>query len=213
MNNPITTRWSHLRVTECEMNEVSAFVEEHHYSHSVKGVTPSFCFRVDWDGELIGAAIFGRPAMKETIDKYSEGGRLHLVELRRFCLIDETPDHAEGKVLGIMLRELKKRGVDRVLSYSDPNYGHTGIIYRGTGFRYLGQTSSINVILWQGRKWSTRSVNRYKNHMRKDLGLRSSTHMLRDALERGEAVIKRELGKFIYLKHLTAATTEVEVAS
>jgi hypothetical protein len=106
MNNPITTRWSHLRVTECEMNEVAAFIEEHHYSHSVKGVAPSLCFRVDWNGEMIGAAIFGRPAMKETIDKYSEGGRLHLVELRRFCLIDETPSFVVFSLIPISRRRL-----------------------------------------------------------------------------------------------------------
>ena len=84
----------------------------------------------------VGAAVFGRPATKQTIDKYSENGKFRLVELRRFCLVDDTPRNSESKVLAIMLRLLKKHGVERVLSYADPNYGHVGTPYKATGFQH-----------------------------------------------------------------------------
>ncbi len=201
-SNPTSSLQS-FRVTECPKSDVAYFIEEHHYSKNVKGVTASVCFRVDRDGELVGAAIFGLPAMKETLDKYSEHGKLNLLELRRLCLIDDTPKCTESMVLGVMLRKLAKRGVDRILSYADPNRGHYGTSYRGAGFRCLGQTTPITEIWWQGRKWSTRNVNHYINDD-KSLGLREDTLELRGALKSGEAVKVRGAGKFIFVKDLAA---------
>lgn len=187
-------------VTECSKSEIAAFIEEHHYSKNVKGVTASICFRVDRDRELVGAAIFGPPAMKQTQDKYSDR-KLRMLELRRLCFIDDTPKCTESKMIGLMLRKLAKRGIERVLSYCDPNHGHYGISYRGAGFHCLGQTAPITEIWWQGRKWSTRSLNHYVNDDR-SLGFREDALELRAALERGEAVKVLGVGKYIFVKDL-----------
>jgi hypothetical protein len=192
---------------------VRAFIEKHHYSKSIKGVTPSNCFKVLLAGQMVGAAIFGLPGMRETIEKYSEFGRFKLLELRRFVMIDDTPPNSESKSIAIMLRILKKHGVQRVLSYTDPNYGHVGTIYRAAGFTLLGQTPSINVVWYrdsrhpvgkidQYRKWSTRSVNRYVNYQHKDAGLLPFAREVRDALKSGKAIKRKEAGKFIYVKDL-----------
>jgi hypothetical protein len=205
-----------LTVQPCEIEIVRNFVEKHHYSRSIRGVTPSFSFEILLDGSLVGAAIFGRPAMKQTFDKYSDGGKYTLLELRRLCLVDDTPRNIESKSLGIMLRALKRHGIDRVLSYADPNHGHVGTIYRATGFEFLGQTRSIPSIWYRDRryhqrcideyrKWSTRSLRRYANYKDKSLGLFPFALELRQALLDGSAVRKVEAGKFIYLKTLREA--------
>lgn len=167
-----------LQVTACPLSAIATFVEQHHYSHAVKGLTPTFCFRVDAKGLLVGAAIFGHPGMKRTIDKYSEGGQLNLVELRRFIMLDEAPRNSESKVLGMMLKELKESGVQRVLCYSDPIHGHVGTIYKAVGFDYLGRTNPTIDARHQDRQWSTRSLNRYKNYQDKK---RHEIEMPRDA--------------------------------
>lgn len=187
-----------LRVTECAKSEIAAFIEEHHYSHNVTGVTAMYSFRVDRDGELIGAAIFGRPAMKEAFDKYSKRGELNLLELRRFCLVDDTPEHAESMVLAIMLSEVSKHGVNRVLSYADPNHGHLGTAYYAVGGRCLGLTAPITEVLWKGRYWSTRNLNHHRGDD-KSRGLREDAREIRAALESGEAKKVRRAGKFIFL--------------
>jgi hypothetical protein len=162
---------------------------------------------------MVGAAIFGLPSMRETIEKYGEFGRFKLLELRRFVMIDDTPRNCESKSIAIMLRILKKRGVQRVLSYADPNYGHVGTIYRALGFTLLGLTPSINVVWYrdrcrpvgkidQYRKWSTRSVNRYVKYQNKNLGLLPFAREVRDALKSGKAIKRKEAGKFIYVKDL-----------
>jgi hypothetical protein len=202
-----------LRVSQCPIAEIRAFVEKHHYSKSVAGVTPTHCFRVDSAGESVGAAVFGIPGMAETIRKYSENGKLNLVELRRFCMVDAAPRNSESKVLGVMFRNLRKQGVQRILSYSDPNEGHVGTIYRATGFVCLGQTRNITVIQYRDRrfhqrtkddykKWSTRGLNRFRSYQNKSQGLSEHAEELRAALATGEAVEKTERGKFIYILDL-----------
>jgi hypothetical protein len=205
-----------LTVRPCEIDRIRNFVEKNHYSRSIKGVTPSFCFEILLDGGLVGGAIFGRPAMKQTLDKYSDGGKYTLLELRRLCLIDATPRNIESKSLGFMLRWLRKAGIDRVLSYADPNHGHVGTIYRASGFEFLGQTRSIPTIWYRDRRyhqrcideyrrWSTRSLRRYANYQNKSAGLFPFAVELRQALNNGTAVKKIEAGKFIYLKTLREA--------
>jgi hypothetical protein len=215
-----------LIVEACPVVDVRAFIEQHHYSKSIKGVTPSHCFKVTLDSQMVGAAIFGLPGMRETLEKYSEFGKYKLVELRRFCMVDDTPRNSESRSISIMLRALRKQGVQRVLSYADPTYGHVGTIYKALGFVCLGQTPSCSVIIYkdrqvrrssldrypryrfanrakdQFRKWSTRAVNCYANYQNKDLGLLPFAQEIRDALESGKAYKKKEAGKFIYLKTL-----------
>ena len=188
-----------LQVSECPISDIRDFVQQHHYSKSVGGITPTHCFRVDHEGVLVGAAIFGIPAMRETIRKYSEDGKVKMVELRRLCFVDEAPRNSESMTVARMFRHLKKSDVQRILSYSDPNYGHVGTIYKALRFRLLGQTPPIRVIWYRDRKWSTRSINRYNSWQDKSQGLRSTTEELRAALKSGEAVLKTEHGKFIYL--------------
>ncbi len=208
-----TLSLQNLKVEECPIAEVRSFVEENHYSKSVSGVTPKYCFKVWLDDQIVGAAIFGLPGMRETIDKYSEQGKYNLVELRRFCMVDDTPRNAESKSIAIMLRILKKYGVQRVLSYADPNFGHVGTIYKALGFGLYGQTPAVSVVLYKSRsvkrssldrcrRWSTRGINRFKNYENKDAGLTPFAQEVRNALKTGEAVKKREAGKFIYIKDL-----------
>src|SRR5580704_4698634 len=117
-------------IEEVSLADIREFVETHHYSKSVRGITPSYCFRIMFAEKVFGAAIFGRPAMKETIDRYSENGTVNMVELRRFVMIDEAPRNSESRCLAMMFRTLRKKGVERILSYADPNHGHVGTIYK-----------------------------------------------------------------------------------
>jgi hypothetical protein len=188
-----------LRAYLCRLSEIKSFVEAHHYSRSVKGITSSFCFRVMDGNQMVGAAIFGRPAMKDQITKYSENGKFSLIELRRFVMLDDAPRNSESRVLGYLIRCLAKEGVERILSYSDPSQGHIGVIYKAVGFEFIGRTPDTKVIWWKGRHYSHRSINRCDNYTRT---LSRSSLRIRAALATGAAVAKSESGKFVYLKNL-----------
>ena len=197
-----TTSLQNLIVKECPFADVREFVEQHHSSRTVGGVTPRFCFRVDWLGQLAGAAIFGLPGMDASIRKYSENGTVELLELRRFVLIDELPRNSESRVLGIIFRNLKKKGIQRILSLSDLAQGHKGIVYRATGFRLIGQTAKCCSIWHRNRWYSTRGINRYKTWTDKSKGFSKIAEELRELLRNGQAIVREEPGKLIYLKDL-----------
>jgi hypothetical protein len=205
-------------VAECTLSDIAWFVERHHYSHSVAGITPSYCFGIHldtcfveaadeggrWVGattQLAGAAIFGIPAMKQTLDKYSENGRFELLELRRLAMIDDTHSNAETQALAPMFDFLAHRGIQRVLSYSDPAHGHSGVIYRAAGFKYLGQTSPTTAIFWKGKRYPIRNIDQYKDKGR-SWKLCDYAVELRAAISAGEAAVLKEEGKHIFIKDL-----------
>ena len=182
-----------LRVESCELQDIRAFVETNHYSKTVKGVTVSACFRVLSDGQLKGAAIFGVPAGFGVLKKYSGNGKIRTVELRRFVLAQELPKNSESRVLGVMLRMIKKQGIQRVLSYADPAFGHQGTIYKATGFKLLGRTGASRKIVWNGKSYPRRNLLQIHRPFHKQL---------QKALADGDAVYERVAGKYIYIKDL-----------
>ena len=55
----------------------------------------------------------------------------------------KLPQNSESKVLGIVLRSLKRdTGLKFVLAYSDPAAGHLGTIYQATNWLYTGLSSA-----------------------------------------------------------------------
>ncbi len=184
---------SSLHVFECPLREIQSFIEFIHYSHSVFGVTPELCFCVKAGLQVVGAAIFGKPAGMGVLKKYSESGRLRTTELRRFVLADRCERNSESRVLGVIFRLMKKQGWHRILSYADPNAGHTGLIYRATGFRCLGKTAKRKHVLWKGKKYPDRNI--HQTHF-------PYHYELRSALVSGDAIRTEVPGKFIYVKDL-----------
>jgi hypothetical protein len=182
-----------LYVVKCGLDVVKSFVEKWHYSHSVFGVTTTVCFAVIHEDVVVGAAIFGLPAGTGVYEKYSDHGKHKLLELRRFCLIDDLPKNAETRTLGVMLRQLRYDGYERILSYADPAYGHQGTIYKAAGFTLLGKTNSRKHWTWKGKKYPDRNIHQihFKYHIQ-----------LRSAIAFGEATPVKIPGKLIYLRNL-----------
>jgi hypothetical protein len=184
-------RSTDLFVAPCKLEDVKAFIETHHYSHSVFGVTASRCFSVTYQDGLAGGAIFGLPAGVGVAVKYADGG--NLLELRRFVLHDGAPRNSESRALGVMFRALRREGYTRILSYADPMHGHSGVIYKATGFEYRGRTAARKHIMWKGKKYPDRNVHQvnFPYHLE-----------LRAALASGEATRVRIEPKHIYVKKL-----------
>jgi hypothetical protein len=102
-----------------------------------------------------------------------------MLELRRLVLLDECPKNSESVVLGAMFRILAQAGIERILSFADPNEKrpdhpdgkHTGLIYRATGFHTV-PTSAVKAIWFVGERpsWATqdrypgRNIDQYTNH-------------------------------------------------
>lgn len=202
-----------LVVRPCSFGEAAAFVVKHHYMCSTKGITPTHCYQVtNRVGVVVGAAIFGKPAYRGTEARYSGG--LRLVELRRFVLLDECPRNSESKVLGMLLRLLREEGIQRVLSYADPNQKrndhpegrHTGLIYRATGFRQVTKAKRTKAVWFNGRRYPIRNLDQYRQY---DGGepLTPLSRELRAALKDGRAELRVEEGRIGYLRDLVESAS------
>lgn len=181
-------------VSPCSRSEISTFIEENHYSRSINGSISDYCFKLMAGDTLIGAAFFGRLAMANQWRRFSDNPQ-DVIELRRLVCIDDTPKNTESYFIGKMLRWLSRNTkIRHIVSYADAEYGHTGIIYKATNFKYLGFRKGGKVIVYKGRRYHDKSIRTYYKGR-----LKPFAAMLRKALEAGEAYYKSVEGKHTYV--------------
>ena len=101
-----------------------------------------------------------------------EGAGLpHCLVLTRFCLVDELPTNSESRILGVVLRALKKQtGVKFIVAYADSAQGHVGTIYQAGNWIYTGLSQATPLYRLGGgppqhsRSFSHVFGTRYVNH-------------------------------------------------
>lgn len=171
MDTDFTQRWRHGRglyrwvgepfspmlhdVAEITVDRTAKrFVVEHHYSGSYPAARYRFgLFR---RAELVGVAVFSVPMSVGVLRVFPcpDAG----VELGRFVLLDEVAAHAESWFLARCFELLRHRGVEGVVSFSDPMArrradgavvfpGHVGTIYQASNALYLGRATARRLLL------------------------------------------------------------------
>ena len=181
-----------------ERKQIRDFIETYHYSQNINGTIADYCFALydKYTDEMVGAMFYGRMAMANQYRKYGE--RDEVTELRRLVLIDDTPKNTESFFIGYTLRWLSKNtNIKTVVSYADPNYGHSGIVYKATNFTHVGMTSPGRVIMYKGKKYHDKTIRtKYKGE------LKPFAKEVKEALDTGEAYYKKQLPKHIYVYKL-----------
>ena len=147
-----------LSVSPCERKDIKNFIEKWHYSKSINGLMSDYCFQLSYKNELIGAMIYGRLAMANAWKRYGDDIN-DVIELRRLCCIDDTPKNTESYFIGKTLRWLRNNTtIKTVVSYADPEYGHSGIIYKASNFKLIGKTAKGRVIMFSGKKYHDKAI-------------------------------------------------------
>lgn len=181
----------------CERSEITEFIETNHYSHNINGCITDYCFKLTYEGNIIGAMFYGRMAMANQWKRFSDSED-GVTELRRLVCIDDTPKNTESYFIGATLRYLKKNtNVKVVVSYADQEYGHFGTIYRASNFEYHGFKKGAKVIMHNGKQYHDKAIRtKYKGE------LKPFAKRLVDALASGEAYYKETVGKHTYVYNL-----------
>lgn len=180
-----------------QRSDIRDFVETWHYSGSINGLKVSHCFGLYRGEVLVGAMIYGKLAMGGVAAKYGVTDD-EILELRRLCLIDDTPKNAESFFIGKTLKWLKQNtDIKVVVSYADANYGHSGVIYRASNFEHVGMTAPGRVIMLGDRKYHDKAIRTKYNGR-----LKPFAQKLVDALESGEAHYVTQEPKHIYVMRL-----------
>ena len=133
-------------------------LEREHYLHSIPGGT-CFAFGVLSGSRLLGVMTFG--AGPPNAHRLVDGSRPdQCVTLTRMWLSDELPHNSASRLLGIVLRALRRHTAIRfVLSYADPSAGHLGTIYQATSWIYTGLSDHMPLYdIGDGRARHSRSL-------------------------------------------------------
>jgi hypothetical protein len=187
-----------LKIRLLERKDIKDFIEEWHYSKSINGLRISYCFGLYNGDELIGASIYGKPAMNNQASKWNPNNPEKLLELRRLCCIDDTPKNTESYFIGKCLKWLKKHtDIEVIISYADMTHNHEGTIYKATNFEHMGMSPGGKVIMLNGKKYHDKTIRtKYKGK------LKPFAQRVKDALESGEAYYSKTKEKHIYLYRL-----------
>lgn len=183
---------------ESSRAEIKDFVELNHYSHNINGLKITKCFKIMRDSELVGACIFGE--LSTTAWKKYGDSEKDVLELRRLVLKDECVFNSESWFISKCLKWLKKNTEYKVVvSYADPNYGHSGIIYKASNFEYLGRTATDIVLedTTTGKIYHSRAMRtKYKGK------LKPFAKRLQELDKKGLLNKKKVSGKHIYVYKL-----------
>ena len=91
--------------------------------------------------------------------------------LSRLWLADELPSNSESRVIGYLLRALKRdTDLKFLISYADPSQGHMGTIYQATNWLYTGRSGAMPLYdLGDGIPRHSRSLAQtYGTHSKKN---------------------------------------------
>jgi len=143
---------------------VRKFLKRWHYSDYVNiQAKHTFClFREGNFGipEMVGVCVYTRPAGPSAGQSYYPEAPDKVLELRRLCLIDETPKNAESFFVSRSIKWLKQNtDWEFILSYADMEQGHSGVIYRASNFEYLGVTGAGKTLEVDGKRFHIRTLS------------------------------------------------------
>ena len=178
----------------CERAEIKDFIETNHYSQSINGVRSSYCFKLLFNNEIIGAALFGTLGMANNWKKFAEKEE-DVLELRRLCCIDDTMKNTESFFISRCIRWLKQNTqIKIIVSYADENHSHKGIIYQASNFEYVGTTSPSKMILYNGKLYHDKTIRtKYKGE------LKPFAKRIKESLETGESKYVDTKFKYCYI--------------
>lgn len=119
-----------LHLTTATADEVNPLLSVEHYLGPVSGAR--YCFAGWTDDELVACQAYRWPTARMLP---SDGTWL---ELSRWCLTSDAGKNAGSRMMAWVARWLRRNapGVTTLVSYSDPVHGHTGSLYKASGWTY-----------------------------------------------------------------------------
>jgi hypothetical protein len=113
-----------------------------HYSK--KWSSCRFAFGLFRNDKLVGVAVYGFPVGRQVVKSISSIlENKDVLELTRLFVYDSEPRNTETMFLSMTFKHLKQEKIKVIVSYSDPLYGHVGIIYQASNFLYQGNNTML----------------------------------------------------------------------
>jgi hypothetical protein len=125
-------------VRPCTQSEAVDLIERVHYAGGAPNtsVARHALIRRDNPDKIRGVALWLPPTRAAAVTVSDDPRRV--LALSRFVLDDDVPRNGESFLLGRSMRRLDRSTWSTLLTYADTRHGHTGTIYRATGWEYVG---------------------------------------------------------------------------
>ena len=162
-----------LRVAPISHAIAKLIIEQNHYLPSLPGAT-QLSFGVFVDKRLLGVLTIGcGPSQAYRLVEGATPDDCGV--LTRLWLDDELPANSESRVIGVVLRALRRSTLLKfLLSYADPTQGHVGTIYQATGWLYTGLSQATPLYdigdgiprhsRSLGHTYGSHSIRHFRNH-------------------------------------------------
>lgn len=155
----------HLLVLEVDNAIVDNLLIKNHYSRRIT-TNRWRSFGIFHHQMLVGAMQIGYGIRPQIKDKIIRGGDSETVkEFDRMYVDDTLPKNSESRIIGYLLRYLRKKypGVKVLISYADGIRGNIGTIYQATNFDYIGRVRGEFYYIPSKDEW-VHPVSMYHRH-------------------------------------------------
>lgn len=134
-----------MRLAEVHSTELDRWIAARHYLHSTPAGAVLRLEIQDDSGARIGAMLWGRP-VSPRVDQ------VHILELTRMVMVDDTEPNAESRALGMARRYIRRHcpHIRGLIAYASTGEGHSGTIYQADGWFKIAETAA------RSRGWSSR---------------------------------------------------------
>lgn len=127
-------------IKEVSKLTASRFFKKWHYLGN-SGFISTVNYGAYYDGFLVGSISYGAPNATELEGYFNRHTQYGWWEIKRLAMTDSCPKNSESRFIGISIKLLRKKyDVLGIVTLADDGVGHKGIIYRASGFKYLGLT-------------------------------------------------------------------------
>lgn len=135
-----------MRLAEVHSTELDRWIASRHYLRSTPAGAVLRLEILDDSGARIGAMLWGRP-VSPRVDQ------VHILELTRMVMVDDTEPNAESRALGMARRYIRRHypHIRGLIAYASTGEGHSGTIYQADGWFKISETAA------RSSGWSSRS--------------------------------------------------------
>ena len=130
---------SDYQVSKIDKRLARTLIKTHHYSKAWS--SSKYTIGLLKNDFVVGVACYGSPVGRMVSDSISPLIKQNeILELKRLWIADSEGKNVESWFLGQTFKWLKlnDKTIKVLVSYSDPDHGHLGIIYQATNWLYQG---------------------------------------------------------------------------
>lgn len=151
-------------IKEVKHKTAMKIVVENHYLHRTAPCSKSYGLFCKSCRNILGVVVYGVSCSTTLLKGIcGEEESDNVYELTRLWIKDSTPKNAESFLVGNTLKLLDK---EIIVSFSEIDQGHVGVVYQATNFFYCGLSAKFTDIKVKGLEHQHHST--YANRMTAD---------------------------------------------